>query len=110
MAKALMMAWSSPASTESLAEFHRWYDEEHIPDIKAAVPSITIVDRYQLVDDDAPGRFLTIYQLDDGDVDKARAALYGAVDAGSVPVSDTLDRRSNPAVLQFYRNVRNPKG
>ena len=50
MAKGLLLAWSSPASDESDAEFNSWYEDTHIPQVRAAIPSITAVYRYRTAD------------------------------------------------------------
>jgi hypothetical protein len=46
-------------------EFNRWYDEEHIPE-KRAAPGFRSARRY--VSHDQPGRYLAVYEIDDADV------------------------------------------
>jgi hypothetical protein len=38
MAKALLLAWPSPASAGDLAEYQEWYEKTRIPQVRATVP------------------------------------------------------------------------
>jgi hypothetical protein len=105
MAEGLLLAWSSPASRESVAEFEKWYEEVHIPEVRAAIPSISAVERYELVDPERgpSGRFLTVYRMDDGDVAKAAAALGEGVASGRIQTTTAMDVTNDPPVIQWYR-------
>ncbi len=106
MAKAVMLAWSSPRSREQAAEYDEWYEHTHIPQIRAAVPSITAVSRYELVDPAAPEpsyRYLAIYELDDTDVEAAAADLAECAAAGRMQLTTALDLTGNPPTAQWYR-------
>jgi hypothetical protein len=106
MAKALLLAWSSPASADAAAEFDDWYDTTHIPQIRDAVGSITQVSRFQLVDPESglPGnRYLAVYELDDADIPAAAAALAAGAAAGRIQLSTALDLSGNPPATQWYR-------
>lgn len=106
MAKALMLAWSSPVSPDRAAEYEDWYTGTHIPQVRAAVPAITVVSRFQLIDPDNPGaadRFLAIYELDDADVPAAAAALAGHAAAGRLDVSAAMDLADRPPTVQWCR-------
>jgi hypothetical protein len=46
-------------------EFNRWYDEEHIPE-KRAAPGFRSARRF--VSHDRPGRYLAVYEIADADV------------------------------------------
>ena len=107
MAKTLLLVWSTPASAEVEDEFNRWYAETHIPEVRAAVPSITVVNRYRLHSSlaglpEAP-RYLTVYEVDDADVDAASALLYGSL--GSTTQTDTIDMTGNPPSIEWYRHL-----
>lgn len=105
MAKALLLAWASPASQESDAEFEQWYEHTHIPQVRAAIPSIGPVSRYALVDPEAGGqtRFLAVYEMDDDDIPSAAAALGDGVGSGRIQMSESLDLVNAPPQLQWYR-------
>src|ERR1700730_10266558 len=105
MAKALFLAWSSPVDETSDAEFSSWYEGTHIPQVRAAIPSISAVHRYRAAD--LPGapshRYLAVYELDTDDVAAALAALGAAVAAGSIDATTIMDTTVNPPVLQWYQ-------
>ena len=109
MAKTLLLVWSSPASADVEDEFNRWYDESHVPELRAAVPSITVAHRYKLRPE--PGqapvgtRYLTAYELDEDDVEAAVAAFNGALGSGRVSVTQTIDMTNQPPVIQWYQHL-----
>jgi glutamate formiminotransferase len=107
MAKAVLLAWSSPRSAERLAEFDEWYEGTHIPQVRAAVPSITAVARYEVVDPDSPeqaNRYLAIYELDDSDVQAAAAAMADSAAAGRIELTTAMDMAGNPPTVQWCRS------
>jgi hypothetical protein len=105
MAEGLLLAWSSPGSHESIAEFETWYDDVHIPEVKAAIPSISTVARYELVDPASgpSGRFLTVYEMADGDVMAAAKALGDGVASGRIRLTTAMDVTGDPPETQWYR-------
>jgi hypothetical protein len=110
MAKALLLAWASPVSEESDADFNGWYNTIHIPQVQAAIPSITAVNRYRLaaVDPAVPAaatRYLAIYELDDADVSAASEALGGAMAGGRLDLTAAMDVAGAPPVTQWYQHV-----
>jgi hypothetical protein len=103
-----MLAWSSPASPDQAAEFEAWYESTHIPQIRAAVPSITAVSRYQLVDPESPGRserYLAVYELDTDDIPAAAAALADSAAAGRMEMTTTMNMTDNPPAAQWFLEV-----
>ncbi|HMH92155.1 MAG TPA: hypothetical protein VK586_13860, partial [Streptosporangiaceae bacterium] len=108
VARALMLAWSSPASPDQAAEFDAWYESTHIPQIRAAVPSITAVSRYQLVDPESPGRserYLAVYELDTDDIPAAAAALADSAAAGRMDMTTAMNVTDNPPAAQWFQEV-----
>ncbi len=106
VARALMLAWSSPASPGQTGEFEEWYETTHIPQIRAAVPSITAVSRYELVDPesvDRSNRYLTVYELDTDDIPAAAAALAGSAAAGRMDMTTAMNVTDHPPIAQWYR-------
>jgi len=104
MAKTLLLVWSSPASPDVETEFNRWYSETHIPELRAEIPSITVVNRYKLHQPDT-NRYLTVYEVEDTDAEAASAALFGALGSGKTTATDTIDMAGNPPVLEFYSHL-----
>lgn len=109
MAKSLLIALTSPAGADSLEDFNTWYDQTHIPEIRAVLPSVTEVNRYVLAAPDAAAhelpRYLAVYEIDDADPSAAAAALGAAMGTGQLTLTPALDGTVNPPVLQFFRGV-----
>lgn len=105
MAKSILLASSSPASVADDEEFGRWYDEVHIPDVRAAIPAITTVGRYKVLAADALPRYVAIYEIDDADAAGAAAALQGAVGEGRVTMTETMNVTDHPPVVEFLTSL-----
>lgn len=58
---------SQPSSALSLADFHAWYDEEHIPLRLNHLPAFLSGARYHAADETPPGEpgWLAMYEIDD---------------------------------------------
>lgn len=106
MARAVLLAWSNPVEGRE-AEFQDWYDNTHIPELRALAPSMTTVNRYRLADvgqdsSEKVHRFLTVYELDTTDVASVMGAIDQGASAGKLHMSSTLDRVDLPPVLRWY--------
>jgi hypothetical protein len=106
MSAFVLMALSNPAaglSDEAVAE---WYDGEHIPQIRAAVPGVGEVRRYRAADaQPAPDgsvayRYLTIYQIEADEAGSIVAALGRGLASGAVKQGTALNPVST--VLGVY--------
>ncbi|GHE84318.1 hypothetical protein GCM10017786_14950 [Amycolatopsis deserti] len=112
MAKALLIAYVAPADDASEAEFNRWYDEVHIPQVVARIPGVVGGSRYRLASElvdpaELPVRqYLTIYELDTDDVASTARRLGAAATDGTLDMSDALGGGEKAAILRFYRPVR----
>jgi hypothetical protein len=110
MAKTLLLAWSTPASEETDAEFNRWYTETHVPELRAAIPSITSVNRYRLTPElgaavPAAGRYLAVYELDSDDAGEAAAQLIEATGGGKVSAPVGMDTAGNAPAIELYQHL-----
>jgi len=86
-----------------VAELHRWYDEQHIPDL-LAVPGITGARRYsvtaiKLPQGVVPADALTIYDIDSDDPLAVMAELGRRTEAGVIRFTDALDRDKSVALI-----------
>jgi hypothetical protein len=109
MAKGMLVVWSSPIDNASETDFNAWYEGTHIPQVRAAVPAITVVHRYKLMDPPAAdgipstSRYLAVYELDTKDVAGAAAALGAA--ASQMDPSPAMDTTANPPLIHWYKGL-----
>ncbi|MGY1743580.1 MULTISPECIES: hypothetical protein [unclassified Blastococcus] len=104
MAEGLFIAYSSAVPGKD-AEYEKWYEEVHVPDVRAAIPSITAVHRYRQVDLTGAGggpRYVAVYELGDADVAKAATQLGEAGASGRLRMTDTIDMTGNPPDVQWF--------
>lgn len=101
-----MIVQSSPASPEQDADFNKWYDEEHLPEI-LAVAGFTAARRYR-ARDAGPIKvpagthgYLAIYEVEADDLDAAMNAMRSRP-PGATSDALALDR---PPVVLFYELV-----
>jgi EthD domain len=105
MAKTLLLAWSSPDGEAKDAAFNDWYTGTHVPQVSAALGSVTAVRRYRTADLPEPmaaqqpkHAYLAVYEIDTDDA----AAAMAALGAGSLDMTDTMDVTENPPVIHWY--------
>ncbi|MDD2857346.1 MAG: hypothetical protein PHU75_01595 [Candidatus Nanopelagicales bacterium] len=106
MANTLLIAFSSATSEAQIPEFASWYEGTHIPEVRAAIPSISNVTRYQLTDPQtgaAINRFVAIYEIDEADIAAAAGQLFS--NAAGFTQTDAMDRENDPAVLHWAGNT-----
>jgi len=102
MAKTLLIAFSSATTEEQIPELTAWYEQTHIPEVRAAIPSISNVTRYQEADPhtgEKINRFVAIYEIDEADVATAAGQLFSA--AAGFTQTDSMDRENLPSVLHW---------
>ncbi len=106
MANTLLIAFSSATSEAQIPEFTSWYEGTHVPEVRAAIPSISNVTRYQESDPrtgEKINRFVAIYEIDEADIGAAAGQLFSA--AAGFTQTDTMDRETNPSVLHWAGNT-----
>ena len=93
MARHHLLAFTNPAPGRE-AEFNRWYDEQHLPDM-LAVPGFVSGQRFALSDATGQGKpgwtYLAMYELETDDPDALMAEVRARLGTDAIPVSDTLD-------------------
>lgn len=98
MARYKFLAFSTPVDGAD-AEFNRWYDEEHLPDV-LETPGFVSADRFRIVDAKSsacsvPGfRYVAIYEIDSDDPQGALEELRRRVQSGRVLISESFDRNT----------------
>jgi hypothetical protein len=111
-----MFVFTEPASPEVEAEYNRWYDEQHLPEV-CAWPGITAARRYKL-NPGSPGaarsgearsgearsgeaRYLAVYDLDSDDPRALLRDLQAAATDGRLHMSDALQVDPFPVVKLY---------
>ncbi|MFI6753805.1 hypothetical protein ACIBF4_02195 [Rhodococcus coprophilus] len=109
MINAVLLAYVQPTSPTEEAEFNRWYDEVHIPQLVARVPGVHAARRYRYAADQFEGatppsnRYLTLYEIDANDVAGTIAEISKALSDGSLELTAALDTETSPAVMHVYQ-------
>lgn len=98
MAKSLLFVESKPKDPENVAEYHRWHDEVHVPEM-LSVDGFVSARRWQ-TDGDS---FVTLYEIDT-DVDTARTNLKAAFGSGKMSPPDPVQTEP-PAVMRYLSLV-----
>ena len=104
--KSIFLVFSNPVEGKD-EEFNEWYDRVHVPEV-TAVPGVVSAQRFDVHeraadDTQAPlpptHRYLTVWELD-GDIDTIMTCIGERVMAGTMSISDALDRGS--AAISFW--------
>lgn len=78
-------------------EFNRWYDAQHLPDV-LRLDGMVAAQRFRLADaepaQDAPHRYLAIYEVEAESMEAASKVLTDGFASGALPMSDALDLSS----------------
>ena len=93
--KGILLVETYPASPEAAEEYHRWYDEVHLPEI-LQVDGIVSARRLESLDG---GPFLAIYEVE-GDVEAARTRLQETAGTRAKPVGVSQDP---PPLVRWFR-------
>jgi hypothetical protein len=92
------------------AEFNKWYDEIHIPDI-LNLPGFVSARRFQYVDvpttDPSTHPYLALYTVKTDDIVAAQAALQAAANTPAMMLCDALDLETTQAT---YFESLDPSG
>lgn len=111
MGTGMFLVWSSPVTADDDERFNAWYEDVHIPQVRAEIPSVTRVRRYSVLgsgQDSGVKRYVACYELADGDVAGAAAALEAAVARGVFDMSPAMDMSAAPPDIQFLEPVSQP--
>ena len=93
MPKFKMLVFTDPAKGGSEANYNKWYDEQHIPDV-CRLDGFTGAQRFQFVDTGmgpALTDYLAIYELEADDAKQAVELLQSKAGTDEMVMSDDLD-------------------
>jgi hypothetical protein len=105
VAKGILYVETRPSSPEQAADYHRWYEETHMPEV-LGLDGFVSARRFEPLGDD--GSFVAVYEIDSDDVGAAAARLDAATRSGALtpPVGLQLDP---PPTVRFLRETREIK-
>ncbi len=94
MPKSILLVLSNATEGDD-AEFNRWYEHQHLPDV-LKVTDVVAAQRFALnpSPQDAsifPWKYLAIYEIDNEDVSAFQAELGKRAGTAVMPLSPTLD-------------------
>lgn len=111
MSHAVLLAYVQPTGPADEAEFNRWYDEVHIPQLIERVPGVHSAKRFHFAAEQFEGapipahRYLVHYEIDSNDVAGTIAEISKALTDGSLELTTTIDSETSPPVMHVYRPV-----
>ncbi|MGE0878961.1 MAG: hypothetical protein AB7L13_19060 [Acidimicrobiia bacterium] len=105
MGKGVLVVFSNPIEPSREAEYNKWYDEIHVPDV-VALPGFTGARRFKNTGIGGPAShgYLAIYDYD-GEPDKAMAALGAGVQSGAVRMADAPLQMDPPPAMVVWEQI-----
>jgi hypothetical protein len=105
VAKAILVVQSQAVSSEREAEYHDWYDNQHLDEVRA-IPGIVDARRYTLAQalvapDSAIPPHLAIYEIETDDPSSIIDELTARAGDGRIVMSDALDMDPPPTTLLY---------
>src|SRR5439155_18374050 len=95
MHKGIVYVQTRPVSLERESDYHRWYDETHLPEI-LAFDGFVAARRFEPIGDDGP--FIAIYEMDAGDLEQVWAQVAEAASTGKMSALDLIQQDPPPRV------------
>ncbi len=105
MPKFKMLVFSNVAKGGDEANYNKWYNEQHIPDV-CNVPGFTGAQRFKLKGDEGPAQYLAIYEMEADDPDAVVAELTSRAGTDKMIMTDDIDLES--ATIMMYEQVSEP--
>ncbi|MFD0857113.1 hypothetical protein ACFQ07_33205 [Actinomadura adrarensis] len=94
MGKTILHVESRPAGPDQAAEFNRWYDEVHLPQM-LSIDGVVTARRYAPTE--ARGPYIAIYEIE-GDPDAVLADVGAAATDGRLTMSDAVQTDPRPKI------------
>ena len=105
MPKFKMLVFSNVAKGGDEANYNKWYNEQHIPDV-CRVPGFTGAQRFKLNGDEGPAQYLAIYDMEADDPEAVVADLSSKAGTDEMIMTDDIDLDS--ATIMMYEQVSEP--
>jgi hypothetical protein len=101
MPRGIVYVESMPVAPDREAEYHKWYNDIHLPEI-VAVDGFVSARRFAPVDGNGP--FVAIYELDTDDLKAAQKRMFALGPSGQMSSLDEV-RLDPPPVTRLYREI-----
>jgi len=72
------------------AEFNRWYDEQHLDDVKA-LPGVQTAERFKVAGPANKWSYLTLYDVETDDLETFGAEIERRIGTELMPSTDSID-------------------
>lgn len=105
MPKFKMLVFSNVAKGGDEANYNKWYNEQHIPDV-CNVPGFTGAQRFKRKGDEGVAQYLAIYEMEADDPDAVVAELTSRAGTDAMIMTDDIDLES--ATIMMYEQVSEP--
>ena len=89
------------------AEYNDWYDNQHLADVLNA-PGFVAARRFRIADrnDNAPHRYLALYEIESDDVQRTLAGLFARAGTPDMVLSDAMDQNYSAVVYEAITERR----
>lgn len=101
MEKGILYVETRPSSEAEAAEYHKWYEQVHIPEM-LGLDGFASVRRFQPLDGDGP--FVAIYEIEAENIDAVRESQREGSASGhmSPPQAVQMDP---PPVTRYFKEI-----
>ncbi len=102
MARHVLLVFSNPTPGKE-SEYNEWYDKVHIPDV-LKVPGFASAARFRIAQSQLDGttnhpyRYLSLYELETGDLAASLKELRSRLGTAAMVVSDAIDLNGAQAI------------
>lgn len=88
-------------------EYNDWYTNQHLDDVLAA-PGFVAARRFHIADpkDNAPYRYLSLYEIESDGVQKTLAGLFARAGTPDMVLSDAMDQNYSAIVYEAITERR----
>jgi len=104
MPKYKMLVFTNPAKGGDEANYNKWYNEQHIPDV-CRIDGFSGAQRFKR-NGDGPTEYLAIYEMEADDPDAAIASLGSKSGTDEMVMTDDIDLEN--ATIMVYETLTEP--
>ena len=105
MPKFKMLVFTNVAKGGDEANYNKWYDEQHIPDV-CRIDGFSGAQRFKRSGDEGPTQYLAIYEMEADDPAAVVADLTSKAGTDAMIMTDDIDLEN--ATIMMYEQVTEP--